>query len=198
MSQSSSPSLCDTDLPTGVHFQAELPVAWEPLPAPPAEQVSGSQANEELLGNLLILDEAVADPEEDAQQEHWRRVEAKLDLMLSLLGEVLAGQCGLPAARPVRLGGGVLCVDGISDQPLPAAGDWLRVQLYLMPGIPRPLVVVAEVLPSETPKRLLLRLTGLPETTRDLLERFVFRQHRRAIAQARSHSSEKRPVKPLN
>lgn len=191
MSQSSSPSLCDTDLPAGVHFQAELPVAWEPLPGPPSEvgEVSGNLANEELLGNLLILDEAIAEPEEDTQQEHWRRVEAKLDLMLSLLGEMLAGQRGLPAARPVRLGGDVLCIDGITDQPLPAAGEWLRVQLYLMPGIPRPLMVAAEVLPTEAPDRLLLRLTGLPETTQNLLERFVFRQHRRAIAQARSHSS---------
>ena len=186
MSQSS----CDTDVPTGVHFQAELPVVWEPLPelSGRAGQVSGNLANEELLGSLLVLDEAIADPEEDAQQEHWRRVEAKLDLMLSLLGEMLAGQRGLPVFRPVRLGGEVLCIDGISDQPLPAVGDWLRVQLYLMPSIPRPLVVAAEVLPSETPNRLLLRLKGLPETTRDLLERFVFRQHRRAIAQARSLS----------
>jgi len=189
MSQSSSSSPSDTNFPTGVHFQAELPVAWEPLPGPSTAQVSGSQANEELLGNLLILDEAVADAEEDAPQEHWRRVEAKLDLMLSLLGEMLAGQRGLPAPRPVYLGGEVLCIDGISDQPLPAVGDWLRVQLYLLPSIPRPLVVAVEVLPSKTPKRLLLRLTGLPETTRDLLERFVFRQHRRAIAQARSQSS---------
>jgi len=192
-----SQSPCDTEIPAGVNFQAELPVAWEPLPGPPSEpgEVSGNLANEELLGSLLILDEAVADPEEDAQQEHWRRVEAKLDLMLSLLGEMLAGQRGLPAARPVCLGGGVLCIDGIGDQPLPAVGDWLRVQLYLMPSIPRPLVVAAEVLPSKAPDRLLLRLTGLPETTRDLLERFVFRQHRRAIAQARSHSSETRSGK---
>jgi len=195
-----SKSTCETDVPTGVHFQAELPIAWEPLPGPPdvAGQVSGILANEELLGNLLILDEAIAEPEEDTQQEHWRRVEAKLDLMLNLLGEMLAGQRGLPVSRPVRLGGDVLCIDGISDQPLPAAGEWLRVQLYLMPSIPRPLMVAAEVLPTEAPDRLLLRLTGLPETTQNLLERFVFRQHRRAVAQARSHSSEKRPAKPLN
>ncbi|HEB93021.1 MAG TPA: hypothetical protein ENI94_06065 [Gammaproteobacteria bacterium] len=186
MSQSS----CDSDVPSGVHFQAELPIVWEPLPGPPdaSGQVSGHLANEELLGSLLILDESVSEPEEDAQQEHWRRVEAKLDLMLSLLGEVLVGQRGLPVPRPVRLGGDVLCIDGVSDLPPAAAGDWLRVQLYLMPRIPRPLVVIAEVLPSEVSTRLLLCLTGLPETTRDLLERFVFRQHRRAIAQARSLS----------
>ncbi len=186
MSQSS----CDTDVPTGVHFQAELPIAWEPLPpnANAPGQASGQLANEELLDSLLILDDSVTEPEEDAQQEHWRRVEVKLDLVLGLLGEMLAGQGGLPALHPVRLGGDVLCIDGISDQSLPAAGDWLRVQLYLIPRIPRPLVVAAEVLPSEASNRLLLRLTGLPETTRDLLERFVFRQHRRAIAQARSLS----------
>ena len=184
----SQPS-CDTDIPTGVHFQAQLPVAWEPLPPGGAEQVSGDLANEELLGKLLILDEAVADTEEDAQQEHWRRVEAKLDLMLSLLGEMLAAQRGLPVSRPVCLGGEVLCIDGMTDQPLPEAGQPLQVQLYLMPSIPRPLVVAAEVLPTEVPHRLLLRLTGLPETTRELLERFVFRQHRRAVAQARGHSS---------
>ncbi len=178
----------DTGVSSGVHFQAELPIAWEPLPGPPdaSGQAIGHLANEELLGSLLILDESVTEAEEDAQQEHWRRVEAKLDLMLSLLGEMLAGQRGLPASRPLRLGGDVLCIDGIDDQPLPAAGDWLRVQLYLMPRIPRPLVVVAEVLPGAASNRLLLRLTGLPETTRDLLARFVFRQHRRAIAQARS------------
>jgi len=186
-----SKSSCETDIPTGVHFQADLPVAWEPLAGLPseAERLSGSQANEALLGTLLILDEAVTEPEEDTQQEHWRRVEAKLDLMLSLLGEMLAGQRGLPEARPVCLGGEVLCIDGIGDQPLPAVGAWLQVQLYLMPSIPRPLVVSAEVLPTEAPERLLLRLTGLPEATRDLLERFVFRQHRRAIAQARGHAS---------
>ncbi len=180
---------CDTDIPGGVHFQAQLPVAWESLPPGGAEQVSGSLANEELLGKLLILDEAVADAEEEAQQEHWRRVEAKLDLMLSLLGEMLAAQRGLPASRPVCLGGEVLCIDGMTDQPLPEAGQVLQVQLYLMPSIPRPLVVAAEVLPTEVPHRLLLRLTALPETTRELLERFVFRQHRRAVAQARGHSS---------
>ncbi len=186
-----SQSWCDSEIPTGVHFQAELPIAWEPLPGPPAAagEASVQLANEDLLGNLLVLDEAVADAEEDAQQEHWRRVEAKLDLVLSLLGEMLARQQGLPTARRVCLGGEVLCIDGADNQPLPAPGAWLRLRVYLMPSIPRPLVVAAEVLPSETPKRLLLRLAGLPESTRDLLERFVFRQHRRAIAQARSHAS---------
>lgn len=172
---------------SGVHYQATLPVAWESLvEQPEASTLAAENArNEALLATLLLLDETPAELEDESQPDVMRHLDAKLDLILSLFGEVFAQQMDMPAARPVRLGGGQICIEGITSPPRPAPGAWLRLRLYLLPRIPRALHFTAKVSADETSPRLCLQLVGLSENNQNLLERFVFRQHRRAVAQTR-------------
>jgi len=181
----------DTQIPEGVSFQADLPIAWEPLAAIPeiTELAAVDARNEELLSALLALDDSAAEPEEDAQGEHWHRLDAKLDLAISLLAEVLSRQSELPPVHRLRLSGSWLAMEDLYGEERPTAGQCLRVRLYLSPRLPRALELVATVADAEVPDRVLLHLTGSGETTRNLLDRYVFRQHRRAVALARGLST---------
>lgn len=186
-----STTSAETPAHEGVSFDAELPIAWKPLDTLPALDELGQMdaLNEELLCALLVLDEPVAEAEEEGQGEHWRRLDAKLDLVLGLLAEVLSRQGHLPRSRHLRLAGDWLSIDGLSAAERPAADRPLRLQLYLSPRIPRPLNLVARVSETDASEPVRLRFIGSSEATRDLLHRYVFRQHRRAVALARSLSS---------
>jgi len=178
--------------PGGVSFQAELPIEWEPLvTAPGLDELAGVDArNRELLSALLLCDEAASEVEEEAQGEHWHRLDAKLDLVLSLLGELLLQQRGMPPARRLRLAGEWLAIEACPGEELPAIGERLRLRLYLSPRIPRPLDLLARVSEKDETGLVRLQFDAIADATRDLLERHVFRQHRRAVALARSVSPD--------
>lgn len=176
------------DETTAISYQAELPLAWRELPPPfPATLALWRQSNLALLRGLATI-ESFVPPESEADSnvasvKALERVEAKLDLTLSLLARLLAEQTELPPALPVTLGASRLAWRAPGRSTV-AVGAGLLLQLYLSPRLPEPL-------------RLWTRLSGMQAEgeqthyTAELLQsdaefeewltRTLFRYHRRAL-----------------
>lgn len=185
----------DASQSRSVAYQANLPVKWEVLTgsSDASQRLAASARNEELLSALLVLDEAPAEPDDEPSSEQWLRLDAKLNLIVSLLSEFVAQQKGLPPAMPVNVSLNRLEIGPIGLASMPENGAALLLDLYLSPQLPRSLKLTGRV---EAIEQVLdqggmftLHLDSLAESTQNLLERYVFRQHRRAVAQARAADS---------
>lgn len=173
-----------------IAFSDNLPMDWEVLSVLPSdgERHRYQRANEELLQNLLLLDEAPQETEESdlvGDHEHFKRLETRLDLLLSLVTEMMTADGKLPPPKAVTLGARGLCVEipeGVCDTLQKNA--LLKIRLYLNPQFPRPLTLCCQLVDTQ-PQSLTVSFNPLEERLQDLLDKYVFRQHRRAIALAR-------------
>jgi hypothetical protein len=177
-----------TDEP-GVYFQDTIPVEWINTGNPLNENVlhHQHQANEMLLTALLALDEATAEREEDESvrgREHWQRIDSKLNLLLALVSEVLAKQLGIPAGRDIRLCATQMEVSLRSGDVPPKLGELLELRTYLQATLPKALILNGKVETLDA-NSFVVKFVANGDAQQDLLEKFVFRQHRRAIAHAR-------------
>lgn len=173
-----------------ISFNDHLPVNWEVITALPSEgeQHRHNRANEELLQSLLLRDDAPQDAEEtdaDSSHEHFKRLETRLDLLLSLVTEMMTADGKLPLSRSVALSAQGLCVQTQNE----IGGSFknealLKIELYLDPQFPRPLTLCAQLLDIQV-QNFTVSFSPLEERLQDLLDKYVFRQHRRAIALAR-------------
>lgn len=158
-----------------------LTVVWRPQPALPgaADLAESNRRAAALLTLLGNLDEPTQPPEDDPQlAAHLLRLDQKADLLLNLVGQWLTRELALPAPQPV-----LLAVRGIVWRANePAAVGW--VDIYLRAGLPVALSLPAELTPLPTGD-VLAQFQQLDAALTESLERYVFRCHRRAVAQAR-------------
>lgn len=146
-----------------------------PLPA------GAGDAAERLLRDLAQVEERRPEPDDPAHPPDpaLRRLEAKLDLMLQLFARAVPG-LAVPPTVPVRLSArGVRLEAGASIDAPQAVLEW-------QPGDGLPLLASLPV------RRLAVdgahswwAFDGLEPGLQDLLERHVFRFHRRALAAQR-------------
>ena len=174
-----------------------LPLGWRLAP-----NVSGAELSHlydaELtrLNAVLTVGEALAAAEssDDAppRAQDILRLEARLNLLLAMVGELLAAQRPRPPARAVRLGGG--WVEWRDPHP-PAAGDPVAIELYLNPSIPDPVTLPARVEAVGDPGQgaAVVRATFLeiPPNVLNAIEKLIFRWHRRRVAEQRRVSPPK-------
>lgn len=172
---------------TGLAYAAAMPFQWTRLDGPPDADALAryNESALRLLQVALVWDEAPA-PEgaDDAARAHdLARVEAKLNLLLELFGELLAGAA--PAAVPLGISSRGLHWN--TRQP-PGPGDYLDLTLYLVRGFPKPLRLPAEVLTvtRQGPGfEVRAGFHDLSASVQDGIDKIVFRYHRRRVAQAR-------------
>jgi len=189
---STEPQTCQLE---GITYRDRLPVDWEILPELPSdgEQHRLNRTNEELFQNLLLLDEAPQDTEEKEEgiaQEHFRRLEAKLDLLLNMVSEMIsANGGGIPEPRTLNLGARGLCVHTQGGDLIGLhEGSLLKIRLYLDPQFPRPLDLCGHITALQA-DNFTVSYAHLEEALQSLLDKYVFRQHRRAVALARRRES---------
>lgn len=164
---------------TGVQLSTNLPLKWQPK-----QTFSGEEIADWMHGNTVVL-QALANLEsiaKDSDTEHRidhnvARLEAKLDLTLTLVGELLRRQTPLPPATAIVLTG-----QGVTweSQQAIAAHSKGVVWLYLSPRLPWPLMLPAEIIASQDGK-VRAKLTHMSEEAQEWLDRTLFRHHRRAV-----------------
>ena len=164
------------------------PAGFAPGPHAPAElQAETLRAQAFLQALALVEDSRGEEPEEHgATALALQRIEARLDLLTTLVGGLLRGDTQDPV-RALRWSalGASLRIDG------PFAGEhghrgWLQVQPS--DWLPQVLRLPADVIAHEADgdgTRLWLRFTGLGPALSAALERHLFRMHRREIAERR-------------
>jgi hypothetical protein len=174
----------------GLIFEEVLPVAWTPGPLAEGLQLARLNAdNHQLLGAESSLDEvrvheALKD-ESPALLHELQRLEYKVNILLRLTAELTMRNSGLPPPERVRLASRAIEWFG---ERIPAVGETGLLALYINPALPQALkisCVAAGERIVDGSRAAQLRFTGLSDAVVDLLEKLIFRHHRRLVAGAR-------------
>jgi hypothetical protein len=173
----------------GLIFEDTMPFAW--VPGPPGDDSSLTRLNtdnHQLLTADSTLDEVrVPDALKDesaALVHELQRLDYKLNILLRLTAELAMRQNGLPQARAVRFSSSRF--EWLGDDA-PEIGSTGVLMLYVNPSLPHPLKLPATVMDAShnDVRTARLQFTGLSESVVELIEKMIFRHHRRRVAGAR-------------
>lgn len=178
----------------GLVYTASLPIEFKILPGEPDSEVITEiqQANYKVLRQVLTLEEHVTDLQlhhDDSRHgaRDIQRVEAKMDLLLDLLGGMIQLQIHKPASRKVVVSNTSIQI-AVLPSDLESFSGWLKILLYLHPYSIEPLRVLVKLQPNairESDNPLRLQYMHFTDGERDLLEKIIFRHHRKSIARKR-------------
>src|ERR1700736_2112055 len=185
--------MSESFLGDGLIFEESLPVAWSPGALAEGLLLARLNAdNHQLLGAESSLDEvrvheALKD-ESPALLHELQRLEYKVNILLRLTPELALRSSGLPAPERVRMSSQGLewfrehdAPGGVTD------GATGMLSIYINPALPQPLKIPAVISGQriiEDTRATQLRFMGLSDAVVDMLEKLIFRHHRRLVAGA--------------
>jgi len=178
--------MLDMLMDDGLVYADECPYNLEILDHPPTEvHLSALNAdNDRMFRYLVSIDEHLHENhDDDPIANDMARLEFKLNVLMDMVSQALADKLGLPAALPLELN--ALGLVAHSEEAIPV-GQWIQASVYLNRQFVKPFVVCGQVeICRESGGRqyVLLRFSGLSENVIDHIEKFIFIQHRRMIAQ---------------
>ena len=113
------------------------------------------------------------------------RIEAKLNMVLEVLGHLTASARSLGEPKRIRFNalGAVWAVEG----PLPVAGTRGELRIHLPECLALPLVFDATVIGTAEDGRVRVQFASPGEAVADLIGKLAFRRHRRQVAGVRQH-----------
>lgn len=167
----------------GLLLEGDFPVSFQLVENFPKEGQLAliNEKNESLLRASLIPHEPVDLDEHDEISLELRRQDLKINMLLDMVGELLAQHNKLPS--PVRLNLTSLGLECLSSVDEFKAGEKVAITLYITPPTPRALKLYGEVFASDNDRHTAINFVGVNQSLQDWLEKFIFRQHRRIIAQ---------------
>ncbi|VAW89291.1 hypothetical protein MNBD_GAMMA17-1240 [hydrothermal vent metagenome] len=183
----------------GVIYKDIVPLRWRNIERAELEfsYLTMQDANEEVLRFISTLDEFHVDNQDElgsSSGSDLSRIEFKLNLLLDMVTQLVERETAMPEAVPVTLGSAG--IEWFSAAP-PRKGVLVELSLFLHHKYPRPLVVIGEVLdvvPVEGGGQFSIQLAyeTMSAVVQSGLEKLIFRQHRRSVAQARRSFQLKR------
>jgi Atypical PilZ domain, cyclic di-GMP receptor len=177
----------------GLTFEELLPLAWVPGPLPQGAELARLNAdNHQLLGAESSLEEVrvpeTLKEESPALLHELQRLEYKLNVLLRLTADLAARSAGLPPQQSIRLGAHGLEWIGAAA---PAVGQGGVLQIYINTALPQPLKLPCAVVSERTQngeRVAQLEFRELSEAVVEMLEKLIFRHHRRLVRGARAVS----------
>ncbi|MDE2049974.1 MAG: PilZ domain-containing protein [Gammaproteobacteria bacterium] len=170
-------------------FQDVLPVVWRSSPGPldPEAAASLAERNLQVLQAWDAMGEhgPVEKPDENSPYAaDLMRMERKMNLLLDLVGQILASSRPRPAPAYVRFN--ALGAVWRGTAPLPEAGAQGILEVHLHDCLAQPLRLPGRVTNVTPDGNVKARFLPLGETIADLIEKMAFRRHRRQIAGTRT------------
>jgi Atypical PilZ domain, cyclic di-GMP receptor len=178
----------------GLIFEEALPVVWTAGPLAAGLALARLNAdNHQLLGAESSLDEvrvheALKD-ESPALVHELQRLEYKMNILLRLTAELALRNSALPPPQRIRLTSRAL--EWFAEQT-PAVGSTGLLAVYINPALPQAVkipCVVAGERSQDGERAAQMRFSGLSEAVIELLDKLIFRHHRRLVAGARLASN---------
>ena len=174
----------------GLVYEENLPVGWAEIPlTDPHMLLRINGDNLQLLSAEASLDEVrVAEglkDESPALMHELQRIEYKLNILLRLVAEVAVRNASMPVAERVRLSSHAMEWFG---NRTPRVGSTGILSIYVNSALPQPVKIPARVDGERTQDGLRvaqLTFTGLSDATTQMLDKLIFRHHRRLVAGAR-------------
>jgi hypothetical protein len=178
----------------GLIFEESLPVTWMPGALADGLQLARLNTdNHQLLGAESSLDEvrvheALKD-ESPALLHELQRLEYKVNILLRLTAELALRSSGLPVAERIRMSSRGL--EWFGDHPAVADATGL-LSIYINAALPQPLKIPSVVAGGggiDGARVTRFRFVGMSDAVVDMLEKLIFRHHRRLIAGAKHAAS---------
>jgi hypothetical protein len=176
----------------GLIFEELLPIEWLPGALPEGLELARLNADDhQLLGAESTLEEArvseaVSKEESSALVHELQRLEYKLNVLLRLTADLVAQTRRLSAPQRVRLSARAL---QWFDAPEMMRGEVGLLYIYINRTLPQPLkipcVVAGERL-QDGARVAELVFRDLSDAVVDMLEKLIFRHHRRRVAGAKT------------
>jgi hypothetical protein len=167
-------------------YQDLLPVSFKPLARPMemAAIAALTDRNVRMLTVCAVLEEqgAIEKKDESSNAADVMRLEVKVNLLLDLVGQLLAAQMPRPLPSLVRFN--ALGVLWKSANP-PRVGQQGLLEIWLRDSLPQPLALIANVTNVAPDGHVKASFVPPGEATADLLEKLAFRRHRRQVAGVR-------------
>jgi hypothetical protein len=112
------------------------------------------------------------------------RIDLKINLLLDLVGKILAANHPRPKAMPVRFN--AVGATWRSTETPPKPGTQGAIEIYLHDALAEPVRLVGRVTKTEPSGDVSVKFLPLGEATADLIEKLAFRRHRRRVAGSRN------------
>jgi len=170
-------------------FQDVLPVLWQSTAAAPDPDAAASLAerNMQVLQSWDAMQEhgPVEKPDENSPYAaDLMRLERKMNLLLDLVGQILA--TNRPRPKPAYVRFNALGAVWRGAPPLPEAGAQGVLEVHLHDCLAQPLRLPGRVTNVTPDGNVKARFSPLGEAVADLIEKMAFRRHRRQIAGTRT------------
>lgn len=169
-----------------ITWEGTIRVACEALDAPldPALQARMEEQDADVLATLNLLGERGGSelPDDEAISAALARIDAKLDLLLTMFNRHLLEHVQLPPRRSVRFNARGIVVD---DWTAPEPGTAVLVRIYFDSCVGMPLELPGRAAAAPGEAGGFVAFEELDEGIRQSIEHLVFRQHRRQLAESR-------------
>lgn len=168
-------------------YEDVLPVGWRSL-AKPLDLGAVAVLTERNVRTLQVCATIEEQgPVEKAEDKSMHsndllRLEVKMNLLLELMGQILAAQQPRPAPTALRFN--ALGAVWQTATP-PRNGEQGLLDIWLRDCLAQPLTLIANVTQVTTDGRVKATFTPPGEATADLIEKLAFRRHRRHVAGVR-------------
>ena len=166
-------------------YEGSLHMKVEPLDNSPDILASYNERNLHVLRALASLDERRADGAEDDNplMQELLRMDSKINVLMEVVNRLLIPIAQLPAQRVIRFNAlGII----VPQDALPAAEQLLLVSLHFDACRALPLELPGFLERRSEDGSAYIAFIESNEMVEDGLERFVFRHHRRKVAEARA------------
>ena len=166
-----------------------LPVSFRRLPGPldATNAAAIAERNLRMLLTSAALDEHGQHDKGNDDSPHAAdllRIDLKVNLLLDMVGALLAATQSRPAAVPARFNPHGIVWETADE--IPPAGAYGLVEIHLRDCLVQPLSLAGTVAEGPAERHVHVRFDPLPEPVADQLERLVFRRHRRQVAGGRT------------
>ncbi|HEV2702485.1 MAG TPA: PilZ domain-containing protein [Steroidobacteraceae bacterium] len=163
-------------------YEEVLPVGWAPLEGSMDAAVAASvtERNVRLLQALAAIEDHGVSEKPDESAPDLTRLDFKINLLLDLVGQLVVANRPRPAAVAIRFNsqGALWHATG----PLPQAGSQGVAEIHLRDFLAEPLRLVGTLTQVSAAGDVTVRFAPVGEPLADLLERLIFRHHRRQVA----------------
>jgi len=163
-------------------YEEVLPVSWAPLAGTLDAAVAArfTERNIRLLQALAAIEDHGVSDKPDESGPDLARLDFKINLLLDLVGQLLVANRPRPPPVAIRFNAqGALWH---APTPLPKLADQGLVEIHLRDFLAEPLRLVGTLTTVTAEGEVEARFAPVGEAVADLLERLIFRHHRRQVA----------------
>jgi len=170
-------------------FQDVLPISWRQLTNSVDREIAAGfdERNLRLLQAWDAMEEHVPAEKSKTEDSPYAteilRLDLKINLLLDLVGQLLAANRPRPPASSVKFNAVGAMWRG--SGALPEAGEQGVLEIYLRDCLAEPLRLAGRVTNVTPDGQIKVKFLPMGEAVSDLMEKLAFRRHRRQIAGAR-------------